>query len=118
MQFGLSDTAFWILYALYSSAAPPQVRMCAEWCLPKQTLNSAVRSMGAGTAGADPRPPRQACQNLNLTESGALARKKTIARGLSGRRRQPYAAWGLERMEQTLPSGRDTCRNYGKNLHS
>ena len=37
VQFGLSDTAFWILYALYSSAAPlTQVQMCAEWCLPKQ----------------------------------------------------------------------------------
>lgn len=38
VQFGLSDTAFWILYALYSSASPiTQVQMCAEWCLPKQT---------------------------------------------------------------------------------
>ena len=35
VQFGLSDTAFWILYALYSSASPiTQVQMCAEWCLP------------------------------------------------------------------------------------
>ena len=46
VQFGLSDTAFWILYALYSSAAPltqvqmapngacpsrPSTRRCAAW---------------------------------------------------------------------------------------
>ena len=67
VQFGLSDTAFWILYALYSSAVPlTQVQMCAEWCLPKQTLNSAVRSMveqgllvphGAGAHGNRPCHP-------------------------------------------------------------
>ena len=37
VQFGLSDTAFWILYALYSSApngacpSRPSTRRCAAW---------------------------------------------------------------------------------------
>ena len=119
VQFGLSDTAFWILYALYSSAAPlTQVQMCAEWCLPKQTLNSAVRSMvEQGLLVLTPAPGGKRAKNLNLTEAGRALAEKTIAR-VAGRRRQPYAAWGWSAWKQTLPSGRDTCRNCGKNLHS
>ena len=79
VQFGLSDTAFWILYALYSSAVPlTQVQMCAEWCLPKQTLNSAVRSM------VEQGPRRQACQEPEPDRSGPRLGRKNHSAGCPG----------------------------------
>ena len=40
---GLSDAAFWTLYALVTSCEPlTQNRIAADWGIPKQTLNSAV----------------------------------------------------------------------------
>ena len=117
VQFGLSDTAFWILYALYSSAAPlTQVQMCAEWCLPKQTLNSAVRSICCQSPrqqqGADgkveqgllvltPAPGGKRAKNLNLTESGRALAEKTIARVVRAEA-AAICRMGLERMETDL----------------
>ena len=96
MQFGLSDTAFWILYALYSSAVPlTQVQMCAEWCLPKQTLNSAVRSMvEQGLLVLTPAPGGKRAKNLNLTEAGRALAEKTIARVVRAEACSHIAAWG------------------------
>ena len=103
VQFGLSDTAFWILYALYSSAAPlTQVQMCAEWCLPKQTLNSAVRSMvEQGLLVLTPAPGGKRAKNLNLTESGRALAEKTIARVVRAEA-AAICRMGLERMETDL----------------
>ena len=43
---GLSDAAFWLLYALRTADEPlTQNRIAADWALPKQTLNSAVAAM-------------------------------------------------------------------------
>lgn len=43
---GLSDAAFWLLYALCTCREPlTQNRIAADWGLPKQTLNSAVAAM-------------------------------------------------------------------------
>ena len=40
---GLSDAAFWTLYALVTSCEPlTQNHIAADWGIPKQTLNSAV----------------------------------------------------------------------------
>lgn len=45
-RYGLSDAAFWVLYALRTTHEPQtQNRMAAEWGQPKQTLNSAVAAM-------------------------------------------------------------------------
>ena len=53
---GLSDAAFWTLYALVTSCEPlTQNRIAADWGIPKQTLNSAVAAMvKKGPAGALP----------------------------------------------------------------
>lgn len=103
VQFGLSDTAFWILYALYSSAAPlTQVQMCAEWCLPKQTLNSAVRSMvEQGLLVLTPAHGGKRAKNLNLTEAGRALAEKTIARVVRAEA-AAICRMGLERMETDL----------------
>ena len=43
---GLSDAAFWTLYALVTSCEPlTQNRIAADWGILKQTLNSAVAAM-------------------------------------------------------------------------
>lgn len=43
---GLSDAAFWILYALCASDKPrTQHDLCSEWFYPKQTINSACSSL-------------------------------------------------------------------------
>ncbi len=78
----------------------------------------AVRSMvEQGLLVLTPAPGGKRAKNLNLTESGRALAEKTIARVVRAER-QPYAAWGWSAWKQTLPSGRDTCRNCGKNLHS
>ena len=106
VQFGLSDTAFWILYALYSSAVPlTQVQMCAEWCLPKQTLNSAVRSMvEQGLLVLTPAPGGKRAKNLNLTEAGRALAEKTVAQVVRAEK-CAMQRMGLERARQNLALG-------------
>lgn len=46
VHYGVSDTVFWLPYSLYNSSEPQtQNRLCMEWNLPKQTMNSAVVSV-------------------------------------------------------------------------
>lgn len=46
VSFGLSDTAFWLLYALNEADKPcSQNDLCGEWSFSKQTVNSAVTSL-------------------------------------------------------------------------
>ena len=106
VQFGLSDTAFWILYALYSSAAPlTQVQMCAEWCLPKQTLNSAVRGMvEQGLVMLTPAPGCRRGKNLSLTEAGRALAEKTVAQVIRAEK-CAMQRMGLERARQNLALG-------------
>lgn len=60
VHYGVSDTVFWLLYTLYNSSEPQtQNRLCMEWNLPKQTMNSAVASMvKQGLLELEPAPGR------------------------------------------------------------
>ena len=60
VHYGVSDTVFWLLYSLYNSSEPQtQNRLCMEWNLPKQTMNSAVASMvKQGLLELEPAPGR------------------------------------------------------------
>ena len=60
VHYGVSDTEFWLLYSLYNSSEPQtQNRLCMEWNLPKQTMNSAVASMvKQGLLELEPAPGR------------------------------------------------------------
>lgn len=43
---GISDTVFWILYALYTSQETySQNDLCSVWFFPKQTVNSAIMNL-------------------------------------------------------------------------
>lgn len=45
-RFGLSDCAFWVLYALRAPEGPrTQAQLCEVLSLPRQTVNSALKSM-------------------------------------------------------------------------
>ena len=46
LRFGLSDAAFWVLYAVYeSNQASSQYDLCNAWFYSKQTINSAVATL-------------------------------------------------------------------------
>lgn len=70
-QFGLSDSAFWILYCLRESATPlTQKQLCESIYMSKQTINSALKSLERNgfitlTTGKDRRS-----KFLVLTEAG------------------------------------------------
>lgn len=101
--FGLSDTVFWVLYSLYGSDTPQtQAQMSAGWCLPKQTLNSAVRGMvEQGLLVLTPAPGGKRAKNLNLTEAGRALAEKTIARVVRAEA-AAICRMGLEHMETDL----------------
>ena len=53
VHYGVSDTVFWLLYSLYNSSEPQtQNRLCMEWNLPKQTMNSAAPDASRSGTGS------------------------------------------------------------------
>lgn len=42
--YNLSDSSFWILYALYQNKQGcTQKELCTDWCINKQTINSSIK---------------------------------------------------------------------------
>lgn len=107
-RFGLSDTAFWVLYLLYSGNAPQtQAQMNAGWCLPKQTLNSAVRGMlDKGLLQAAPAPGCRHGKLLDLTPAGRVLAEKTVAQVIRAEH-SAICRMGLERAQQNLALGQE-----------
>ena len=107
-QFGLSDTVFWVLYALYSDGTPQtQAQMSAGFCLPKQTLNSAVRGMVTqGLVMLTPAPGCKHGKHLSLTESGRALAEKTVAQVIRAEE-TAMQNMGLERACQYIAMGRE-----------
>lgn len=77
---GLSDAAFWVLYALCTDDAPlTQNRMAGEWALPKQTLNSAVASMAKkGLLALCPGKGAHSGKIVTLTDEGRALAARTV----------------------------------------
>lgn len=75
---GLSDAAFWVLYALLTTDEPlTQNRISAEWAIPKQTLNSAVAAMAQkGLVALCPGKGRS--KNVTLTDAGRDLAERTV----------------------------------------
>lgn len=71
-QFGLSDTVFWILYALWESGGPmTQTEVCSVLVLSKQTVNSALKKMAEeGQIRLENRPEDRRNKRIRLTERG------------------------------------------------
>ena len=106
--FGLSDTVFWVLYALYSDDTPQtQAQMSAGFCLPKQTLNSAVRGMvEQGLVMLTPAPGWKHGKLLGLTEAGRALAEKTVAQVIRAEE-TAMQNMGLERACQYIAMGRE-----------
>lgn len=79
-SFGLSDTAFWILYLLEESDHPvTQAEMCAVTCLTKQTVNSALKGLSdSGYICLESARGRSRGKQLVLTPSGRALIARTI----------------------------------------
>lgn len=107
-QFGLSDSAFWILYTLRESDIPiTQKQLCESIYLSKQTINSALKSMERSglitlAAGKDRRR-----KFLTLTEAGQELAAQTIDRVME-QEQLAIASMGEEPMKQFL----SLFRNY------
>lgn len=79
-RMGLADSVFWVLYALRSTRrAYTQNELCNEWGFPKQTLNSAVRTLAErGLLRLDAAPGPCNRKQLHLTEAGLALAARTI----------------------------------------
>ena len=77
---GLSDAAFWVLYALCTTHEPQtQNRMAAEWGQPKQTLNSAVAAMvKKGLVELCPGKGAHSGKLVTLTDEGRALAERTV----------------------------------------
>lgn len=69
---GMSDSNFWVLYTVYSNAAPmSQNDLCEEWFYPKQTVNTAIGTLTrSGYVELCPIPGTRNKKEIRLTEAG------------------------------------------------
>lgn len=79
-HFGLSDTAFWILYSLKeSNTALTQTELCSTLCLSKQTINSALKILAnEGYILLEAPHHKSRSKYISLTSSGRELTKRTI----------------------------------------
>lgn len=77
---GLSDAAFWLLYALCTADEPlTQNHIAADWALPKQTLNSAVAAMvKKGLVELFPGKGAHSGKLVTLTDEGRALAARTV----------------------------------------
>lgn len=101
-QFGLSDSAFWILYCLRESATPlTQKQLCESIYMSKQTINSALKSLERNgfitlATGKDRRS-----KFLVLTEAGQELAARTVDLVIE-QEQLAIASMGQESMKQFL----------------
>ena len=98
---GLSDAAFWTLYALVTSHEPQtQNRMAAEWGQPKQTLNSAVAAMvKKGLVELSPGKGAHSGKIVTLTDEGRALAARTVGPVIAAEEKA-IRAFGLASAEE------------------
>ena len=98
---GLSDAAFWVLYALCTTHEPqPQNRMAAEWGQPKQTLHSAVAAMvKKGLVALCPGKGAHSGKLVTLTDEGRALAERTVGPVIAAEQ-QAMTRQGLAEVEQ------------------
>ena len=77
-QFGLPDSAFWVLYALEASGKPvTQAEVCNYLSLSKQTVNSSIRTLERqGLIRLTPGRGRE--EHIHFTEKGRRLAEERI----------------------------------------
>lgn len=98
---GLSDAAFWMLYALVTSCEPlTQNRIAADWGIPKQTLNSAVAAMvKKGLLALCPGKGAYSGKIVTLTAEGRALAERTVGPVIAAEQ-QAMTRQGLAEVEQ------------------
>lgn len=98
---GLSDAAFWTLYALVTSCEPlTQNRIAADWGIPKQTLNSAVAAMvKKGLLALCPGKGAYSGKIVTLTAEGRALAERTVGPVIAAEQ-QAMTRQGLAEVEQ------------------
>lgn len=96
---GLSDAAFWTLYALLMTDEPlTQNRISEGWMIPKQTLNSAVTAMAQkGFVALCPGKGRG--KNVTLTDAGREMATRTVGPVIAAEE-AAIAEFGAENAEE------------------
>lgn len=81
-RFGLTETAFWILYAIiHSEGLCTQNDLCGEWAYPAQTIHSAVRSLQAkGLVTLEAIPGTKNRKKILLTKEGERFAERVVSR--------------------------------------
>lgn len=81
-HFGLSDTAFWILYSLREADHPlNQAELCGILCSSKQTVNSALKALeGAGYIRLESAAGDRRSKELHLTAAGLALAQTSVDR--------------------------------------
>ena len=79
-QFGISESEFWVLYALFAFEGDcSQQDICDLWYLPKQTVNSVVSSLTKkGYVFLETIPGTRNKKNIRITEAGMEFGKDTV----------------------------------------
>lgn len=79
-KFGISDSEFWVLYALFNFEGEcSQQNICDIWSLPKQTVNSVVASLTKkGYVFLETVPRTRNKKLIRLTEDGMKFGKNTV----------------------------------------
>lgn len=79
-HYGLSDSAFWILYTLRESEGPvSQTQLCRELYLSKQTVNSALKNLEeAGYLRLESVPDNRKNKEIRLTPMGEELLRRTV----------------------------------------
>lgn len=82
VRFGLSDSAFWILYAIADSRRTyTQNELCGAWSYSKQTVNSAIQSLiRQGYVRLEAVSGTRNSKTVRLTEAGRAFSEKTVQR--------------------------------------
>ena len=98
---GLSDAAFWTLYALVTSCEPlTQNRIAADWGIPKQTLNSTVAAMvKKGLLALCPGKGAHSGKIVTLTAEGRALAERTVGPVIAAEQ-QAMTRQGLAEVEQ------------------
>ena len=86
---GLSDMTMWLLYALWQSEAGyTQRELCAQWCEPPQTVNSALKALERQElVRLEPVPGNRKNKRAVLTGQGQALAREVIAPLLRAERR-------------------------------
>lgn len=82
--YNLSDSSFWILYALYQKKEGcTQKELCTDWYINKQTINSSIRYLqNKGYITLNYEENNKKYKRVSITEKGLEIAKQTVGKAM------------------------------------